>query len=122
MTVSSASRRDRVVLLHCYPPTPCLYPFEKGLRELGHEVIAFGPTGMYGDSSQFRALEPDCHYTAVPPAISVDELFDLAGGQPDWLLYLQPNGALLPRGLRDCPVPTVGWLTEEYKSADVDQG
>lgn len=122
MTVSSASRRDRVVLLHCYPPTPCLYPFEKGLRELGHEVIAFGPAGMYGDSSQFQALEPDCHYTAVPAAISVDELFDLAGGQPDWLLYLQPNGALLPRGLRDCPVPTVGWLTEEYKSADVDQG
>lgn len=118
---ASASRRDRVLLLHCYPPTPCLYPFEKGLRELGHEVIAFGPEGAYGDDTQFRALEPDCHYTPVPPSPTVDELFDMAGGRPDWLLYLHPNGALLPRGLRDCPVPTVGWLTEEYKFADVDQ-
>ena len=119
---SSHRRRDRVLLLHCYPPTPCLYPFEKGLRELGHEVIAFGPEGDYGDAAQFQALEPDCHYTRVPPLPTIDELFDMAGGQPDWLLYLHPNGPLLPRGLRDCPVPTVGWLTEEYKCADIDQG
>jgi tetratricopeptide (TPR) repeat protein len=122
MMASSERKRDRVLLLHCHPPTPCLYPFEKGLRDLGHEVIAFGPEGNYGDTAQFRALEPDSHYTSVPPLVTIDELFDLAGGQPDWLLYLQPNGPLMPRGLRDCPVPTVGWLTEEYKSADVDQG
>ncbi len=118
----AARGRDRVLLLHSYPPTPCLYPFEKGLRELGHEVVAFGPEGDYGDAEQFQTLEPGCHYTGVPPTPTVDELFDLAGGQPDWLLYLQPNRPLLPRGLRDCPVPTVGWLTEEYKSADLDQG
>lgn len=34
---------SRVLVLHSYPPTPCLYGFEKGLRDLGYEVASAGP-------------------------------------------------------------------------------
>jgi hypothetical protein len=111
----------RVLLLHTYPPTPCLYPFEKGLRRLGFDVVAAGPTAAYGDPEQFARLEPDCRYIEVDGDIHIDALFERTGGVPDWVLYLQPGVGFLPRGLRDCPVPTVGWLTEEYKFADIDQ-
>ncbi|MDA1191539.1 MAG: glycosyltransferase [Candidatus Poribacteria bacterium] len=113
---------ERVLVLHSYPPTPCLYPFEKGLREMGMEVFSVGPAGEYGDAKQFRNIEPNApDYLPAAPDATIDDLFDLIGGQPDWLMYLYPNSAFLPKGLRDCPVPTVGWLTEEYKMADVDQ-
>ena len=111
----------RVLLLHTYPPTPCLYPFEKGLRRLGFDVVTAGPAGPYGDPEQFRALEPECEYIEVDGEAHIDTIFEQTGGAPDWVLYLQPNAPFLPRGLRDCPVPTVGWITEEYKFADVDQ-
>ena len=111
----------RVLLLHTYPPTPCLYPFEKGLRRLGFDVMAAGPTAGYGDPEQFERLEPECRYVEVDGDAHIDALFEQTGGVPDWVLYLQPGVGFLPRGLRDCPVPTVGWLTEEYKFADIDQ-
>lgn len=112
---------QQVLLLHSYPPTPCLYPFEKGLRELGFEVVSIGPEGEYGDAAQFRAVEPDCRYLSAPADAHVEDLFRLAGSVPDWLMYLQPNGTFFPRGLVDCPVPTVGWLIDDYKFADMDQ-
>ncbi|MEO2004770.1 MAG: hypothetical protein ABGY41_11790, partial [Candidatus Poribacteria bacterium] len=112
----------RVLLLHTFPPTPCLYPFEKGLRRLGFDVVAAGPpASSYGDHEQFRALEPECQYIEVDGDAHIETLFEQTGGVPDWVLYLQPNASFLPRGLRDCPVPTIGWITEEYKFADVDQ-
>lgn len=112
----------RVLLLHTFPPTPCLYPFEKGLRRLGFDVVAAGPpASSYGDYEQFRALEPECQYIEVDGDAHIETLFEQTGGVPDWVLYLQPNASFLPRGLRDCPVPTIGWITEEYKFADVDQ-
>jgi tetratricopeptide (TPR) repeat protein len=111
----------RVLLLHSYPPTPCLYPFEKGLRLLGYDVVTAGPTASYGDSSQFERLEPECEYVEIGADAHLNDIFEKTGGVPDWVLYLQPNAGFLPEGLRDCPVPTVGWITEEYKFADVDQ-
>ncbi len=111
----------RVLLLHSYPPTPCLYPFEKGLRRLGYDVVTAGPTASYGDTAQFERLEPDCEYVDIPGDAHLNDILEKTGGVPDWVLYLQPNAPLLPQGLRDCPVPTVGWITEEYKFADIDQ-
>jgi tetratricopeptide (TPR) repeat protein len=111
----------RVLVLHSYPPTPCLYPIEKGLRLLGYDVVTAGPTASYGDLPQFERLEPDYHCVEVGPDEHLNDIFERTGGAPDWVLYLQPSAALLPEGLRDCPVPTVGWITEEYKFADVDQ-
>ncbi len=111
----------RVLVLHSYPPTPCLYPFEKGLRLLGYDVVTAGPTATYGDIPQFERLEPECQYVEIDADAHLNDIFEKTGGAPDWVLYLQPNAALFPQGLRDCPVPTVGWITEEYKFADIDQ-
>ena len=66
---------DRVLILHSYPPTPCLYTFEKGLRELGHDVVSVGPTSPDADSSQFRELEPQCSYLSAEPDVHLDEIF-----------------------------------------------
>ncbi|MBT5533133.1 glycosyltransferase family 1 protein, partial [Candidatus Poribacteria bacterium] len=113
---------DKVLLLHSYPPTPCLYGFEKGLKALGHEVVCVGPRVDRAYEEQFRRLEPECEYIEAPaPDVELSRLFELAGGALDWVLLLQPDGAFLPRGLRDCPVPTIAWWTHEAKYADIDQ-
>jgi len=118
--MNSADRRDRVLVLHSYPPVPCLYTFEKGLRELGHDVVSVGPEGPYGDPPQFGLLEPGCVYRPAEPDARLDDIFDDIGGAPDWVFYLRPAAAFLPRGLLDCPVPTVGWLEDDFKFADLD--
>ncbi|MEO2002568.1 MAG: glycosyltransferase, partial [Candidatus Poribacteria bacterium] len=111
-----------VLLLHSYPPTPCLYGFEKGLKALGYDVRCVGPYLKQKYEAQFREIEPECEYIE-PPALDAElsEIFEMSGGQPDWVLLLQPDRAFLPRGLRDCPVPTIAWWTEETKFADTDQ-
>ena len=121
-SATHAPKRQKVLLLHHYPPTPCLYGFEKGLKALGHDVVCVGPHVESPYERDFKRLEPDCAYIAPPtPDAEISQLFDLTGGTPDWVLLLQPDAAFLPRGLRDCPVPTIAWRTEEAKLSDVDQ-
>ena len=115
------SRRDRVLVLHQYPPTPCLYTFEKGLRENGHDVVSVGPSGTYGDATQFRQIEPDCAYLPAEPTETLASILNRIGDPPDWVFYLRPSQAFLPPDLAECPVPLVGWLEDEFKFADVDQ-
>jgi tetratricopeptide (TPR) repeat protein len=116
----SDSRWNRVLVLHSYPPIPCLYTFEKGLRVLGYDVVSVGPDTTYGDRTQFAELEPDCHYLGVEPDAHLNDIFDHIGGVPDWVFYLRPAAAFLPRGLLECPVPTVAWLEDDFKFADLD--
>ena len=110
---------DRVLILHSYPPTPCLFGFERGLKLLGYDVTCVGPYAPYGDEEQFRALEPSCRY--IDPIQRAPHIADLLSDGYDWVLYLQPNRPFLPHGLLDCPVPVIGFLTEEYKFAQIDE-
>lgn len=111
---------NRVLVLHSYPPVPCLYTFEKGLRVLGYDVVSVGPETTYGDRAQFAELEPDCHYLPAEPDAHLNDIFDRIGGVPDWVFYLRPATAFLPRGLVECPVPTIAWLEDDFKFADLD--
>jgi len=50
----------------------------------------------------------------------MNDLFERIGGLPDWVFYLRPAASFLPRGLTECPVPTVAWLEDDFKFADLD--
>lgn len=121
----------KVLLLHSYPPVPCLYGLEKGLRVLGHEVTSYGNAVGYGDTAQFRRFEPDLEYhhsidddgRPIPADVQLDDILEHYGDTPDCLVWIDPAGApLLPQGIWDAPCPTVGWFTEEYKSFDAYLG
>jgi hypothetical protein len=114
---------DKVLILHSYPPTPCLHGFEVGLRELGHEVVCAGPQYDYGGyEDRFKVLQPHVQYhDAGDRDETVMQLCQRLNFNPDWLLYLQPNKPWLPPGLDECPFPTVGFLTEEYKNYPLDR-
>ncbi|MBT3267114.1 glycosyltransferase [Candidatus Poribacteria bacterium] len=109
---------DRVLVLHSYPPVPCLHTFERGLRELGHDVVCVGPHGDYGSAEVWRDVDPGCSYRTVALDAELDDIFQLIGGRPDWVFYLRPSTGFLPRGLAECPVPTVAWLEDEFKNVD----
>ncbi len=109
----------RVLVLHSYPPTPCLHTFHKGLRELGHEVHAVGPASNYGAIDAWAKADPECAYTRVEPNADMDTALRGAPWDPDWVLYLRPNVPFLPRGLDDSHVPVVAWLEDEFKFADM---
>ena len=121
----------KVLLIHSYPPVPCLYGLEKGLRVLGHDVTSYGNTVGYGDADQFRRFEPACRYvhsieddgTPIPVDVDLDALLDHYGGTPDCIVWLDPAGdPVLPQGMWDAPCPTVGWFTEEFKAFDAYLG
>lgn len=105
----------RVLVLHAYPPDPRLHTFERGLRQLGHDVVAAGPPSDTVPIEAWREVDAELTYVSVDPEASLDEVFAATGGVPDWVLYLRPPTAFLPRGLRDCPVPTVAWFEEEFR-------
>ena len=105
-------------MLHSYPPVPCLHTFERGLRELGHDVVCVGPAGDYGSADSWRKVDPECSYRTVALDAELVDIFRLIGGQPDWVFYLRPSTGSLPRGLAECPVPTVAWLEDEFKNVD----
>jgi tetratricopeptide (TPR) repeat protein len=109
---------DRVLVLHSYPPVPCLYTFERGLRELGHDVVCVGPEGEYVSTDAWRAMDPTSSYQTVAADAELTDIFRLIGGEPDWVFYLRPHIGFLPRGLAECPVPTVAWLEDEFKNID----
>lgn len=109
----------RVLVLHAYPPDPRLHTFERGLRQLGHDVVAAGPPSDTVPIEAWREVDAELTYVSVDPEASLDEVFAATGGVPDWVLYLRPPTAFLPRGLRDCPVPTVAWFEEEFRYLDV---
>ena len=110
---------DRVLVLHSYPPVPCLYTFERGLRELGHDVVCVGPEGGYVATDAWRAVDATSTYLTVAADAELSDIFRLIGGQPDWVFYLRPHTGFLPRGLAECPVPTVAWLEDEFKNIEV---
>ncbi|MBT3325513.1 MAG: glycosyltransferase family 1 protein [Gemmatimonadales bacterium] len=110
---------ERVLIIHSWPPTPCLHGFDVGLRRLGYEVDRVGPSLDYGLAEQFRQLDPDCEYTVMEPGHPPIE--SLLKPDTAWVLYLYPHVKFLPTGLLDCPVPVIGWLTEEEKCAPVDE-
>ncbi|MEO2003069.1 MAG: hypothetical protein ABGY41_03120, partial [Candidatus Poribacteria bacterium] len=95
----------------------CLHTFERGLRELGHDVVCVGPEGNYGAAEAWREVDPECAYHTVAADAELADIFDLIGGEPDWVFYLRPSNGFLPRGLAECPVPTVAWLEDEFKNA-----
>jgi len=107
-----------VLVLHSYPPVPCLHTFELGLRELAHDVVCVGVQGDYGSADAWRDVDPGCSYEIVARDAELADIFRLIGGAPDWVFYLRPNTGFLPRGLAECPVPTVAWLEDEFKNAD----
>lgn len=109
-----------VLILHSYPPTPCLYGFEKGMRELGFDVTVAANICDYGDREQFKELEPNyelLEITTDRPLLL--DLFNQMRKMPDCVMYLHPNNFYLPSDLGRCPVPTIGWLTEEYKCREL---
>jgi tetratricopeptide (TPR) repeat protein len=109
----------RVLVLHSFPPTPCLYTFHKGLRELGHDVRAVGPPSDYGDLDAWAEADPHCSYTQVDPDADMDGILGDLGWEPDWIMYLRPNVPFLPRGMEELRQPVVAWLEDEFKFADM---
>ncbi len=112
-----ASRR-RVLVLHSNPPVPCLYTFELGLRRLGHDVVTVGPESDFLAPEAWRGLDDGRTFLPAAPDEHIEDIFSKIGGRPDWVFYLRPHEAFLPRGLSTCPVPTVAWLEDEFKHAD----
>lgn len=107
---------QRVLILHSYPPTPCLYGFEKALRLLNYDVRVAASVSHYGDATQFAEMEPFYRFVEVTETFpTLASLFAQTGGEPDWVLYLLPNQFFIPADLERSSVPTVGFLTEEYK-------
>lgn len=117
VSVGSASRSfEHVLILHSYPPTPCLYGFEKGLRALGYDVDVAASVSEYGDAAQFKEMEPDYQFVEIDePYPTMESLYRKVGRKPEWVLYLMPNTFYFPPDIGNCAMPTVGWLTEEYK-------
>lgn len=116
----------KILYLHNDPPSPCLYGMEYGLRQAGHEVIGVGyrAEGELRDAFYNLPESEGCAYHAPrAPDEHIDSIMKRVGGGGgfDMIWYVQPELSFLPKGLYETDIPTVCWLTEEYKFERMDR-
>ena len=116
---NSGDRKFRLLLVHDYPPGVHAYELQRAFEALGHEVFTVGLAGNESLDGPLRAIDPSLRYDLLLSDLDTpaNELVEAAGGA-DFLLYLEPGRAYLPRDIHACDIPTLGLLSEEAIYAD----